>query len=81
MPESTTESDSGRDSGRGSCWTVLRQGRPHARRRCLIAGTEYRARLIFEREKERMRQGILWLMDDTGKIVERASEPMVRTRW
>lgn len=66
----------------GHKWCVVRRGRPGARVRVLASyAIGDRAAARFSRERIRMRQGILALVNPDGQIVDYASEPMVRSRW
>jgi hypothetical protein len=63
-------------------WFVVRRGRPGARIRVLYRHRVQEEALVrFTREQQRMRQGMLALVDPVGRIAKYASEPMVRTRW
>ena len=62
-------------------WRVLRQGPPSAPVRIIFEGGEEAAHARFDREHERMRQGVLRLVSPDGATVREAAYPMLRTRW
>jgi len=62
-------------------FAVTRQGRQSAPIRFLYVGhDEAKARRVYERERKRMRQGTLDLVDGSGALAS-TWEPMCRTRW
>lgn len=65
----------------GGDWTVVRHGRPGAHIRVLYRGRQLAAMTRFTSERQRMRQGMLALVDPAGRIDRYASEPMARMRW
>jgi len=66
---------------RGS-WVVLRRGSPRLAIRIVRKARElHRAESRFNRIADRMRQGMLALVDPEGQIERYVSEPMVRSRW
>lgn len=64
-------------------WQVLRHGgRSTDFWRVLYSGPdEARARAVYSREKERLRQGEVRLVGPDGKVVSRQWAPRLRTRW
>lgn len=64
-------------------WRVERHGgRSTDKWRVVYSGPdEARARAVFTRERERMRQGGVQLVGPDGKVVASSWAPRLRTRW
>jgi hypothetical protein len=56
-------------------------GRDRDTPRVYYIGTEERARAVYVKLHEAMRQGFVELIDGDGKKIERGWAPRLRTRW
>jgi|GEM_PF-2969866 len=66
----------------GGLWTVWRHGgRSSDVWRAVYAGERAQAEARYWREREKMRQGGVRLMDPEGRVVMSDWAPRLRTRW